>query len=224
MNDLPPWRRWFEVFIRFLIFYSIFSFYAEVDFAKEDTSSGFWLWSERVVAIIFTIEYILRWSWSPHGWKWPFTFYAVVDLLAILPFYIGFFVPSHHLGVIRSLRVLRLLKLTRYSLALDRFLDSFRRVKDELTIIMVFLMIVVFLGATLLYEFEHPVQPEKISCLADATWLCFITIATIGYGDIYPMTWPGRIIVMIVCVLGLGIFGSFVSLLGSSVICRDKKP
>lgn len=222
MDELPPWRRWFEVFIRLLIFYSIFSFYAEVDFAKEDSSNGFWLWSERVVAIIFTIEYILRWSWSPHGWKWPFTFYAVVDLLAILPFYIGFFVPSNHLGVIRSLRVLRLLKLTRYSLALDRFLDSFRRVKDELTIIMVFLMIVVFLGATLLYEFEHPVQPDKITSLADATWLCFITIATIGYGDIYPMTWPGRIIVMIVCVLGLGIFGSFVSLLGSSVI--SKKP
>lgn len=210
----------FEIFIRVLIFYSIFSFYAEVDFAHDDVR-GFWLWSERVVAVLFTIEYFLRWSWSKHGWKWPFTFYAVVDLLAILPFYVGFFVQPHHLGAIRSFRVLRLLKLTRYSIALDRFLESFRRIKDELAIIVVFLMIVVFLGATLLYEFEHPVQPDKIACLSDATWLCFITISTIGYGDIFPITWPGRIVVMVVCVLGLGVFGSFVSLLGSSLTNKD---
>lgn len=222
LPELPPWRLRFEVLIRVLIFYSIFSFYAEVDFAKEDTSSGFWLWSERLVAIIFTIEYFLRWSWSKHGWKWPFTFYAIIDLLAILPFYTGFFLKPHHLGIIRSFRVLRLLKLTRYSMALDRFLDSFKRIRDELAIITVFLMIVIFLGATLLYEFEHPIQPDKITCLSDATWLCFITISTIGYGDIYPVTWPGRIIVMIVCILGLGVFGSFVSLLGSSLV--NKKP
>lgn len=221
MDTLPSWRGKFEVFIRCLIFYSIFSFYAEVDFAKQTHSQGFWLWSERVVAVLFTLEYFLRWRWSKHGLWWPLTFYSLVDLAAILPFYIGFFVDVEHLGIIRSLRILRLLKLSKYHLAVDRLWVSFKAIKDELAVLGLFLMMVVFFGSTLIYEFENPAQPEKISSLADATWLCFITIATVGYGDVAPITWPGRIVVMIVCVLGLGAFGSFVSLLGSSLLKKN---
>lgn len=215
--DLPPWRRHFEVFIRVLIFYSIFSYFAEVDFAKDRHSQGFWLWSERLVAVLFTVEYFLRWSWSKHGWRWPFTFYALIDLAAVLPFYLGFFVDAQHLGVIRSLRVLRLLKMARYHSALDKVLASFSKVKDELTVVGVAVIILILFSSTLMYEFEHAAQPDKFSSLSDSVWWCFVTLTTIGYGDLCPVTWPGRLTAIVTMLFGVGLFGIFVSLIGGAL-------
>ncbi len=220
---LPLWRLWFERFIKLLIIYSIVSFYIEFDFAKTPHSVGFWLWNERAIAVIFTIEYFLRWHWSKHGWRWPFTFYAVIDLAAIIPFYLGFFVEIETLGAIRALRILRMMKFTRYHTALDHVIAAYVRVHNELMVLSGAILVLILFASVAIYHCEHDAQPDKFGSLSDSVWWCFVTITTIGYGDLVPLTWPGRIVAIITALLGMALFGTFVSIIGGSFIVGLKK-
>src|SRR2546421_4367292 len=102
-------RRLLELFVQVLIFYSLLMYFLELEFTISERSVGFWLWSERIVATLFTIEYITRWVVS-RSWLYPLRPMALVDLVAILPFYVGFFVDLRSLRLVRTLRVLRLFK------------------------------------------------------------------------------------------------------------------
>jgi voltage-gated potassium channel len=123
-----------ESFFQFVIFYSLATFFVELEFFKSENSlvgPRFFLWSERLVASIFTVEYALRWIRSKN-WRYPITFTAIVDLLAVLPFYVGFLVDLRVLRLIRTLRMLRLFKLHRYNTALRSFVASIRNAGDQL--------------------------------------------------------------------------------------------
>jgi len=210
-----------EVFIQCIIFYSLAMYFFELEFAgTENSREGvlFFLWSERVVAVIFTIEYFVRWFFAPNRKKYPITPMAVVDLVAVLPFYIGFMVDLRVLRLIRTLRILRLAKLYRYNEALKSFITSFTRIKEELKVIGVAIIFLVFLSATIEFEFERQAQPESFSRYSDAVWWSIITLTTVGYGDMFPVTVGGRITAVLTLVVGLGIFGTFLSLIGSAFI------
>src|SRR5262245_49852229 len=101
---MTPKQRYCELFIVALILYSVITHFIEIEYVRSDASFGFWLWSERVVAAIFTVEYVIRWRAS-RSWLYPFRPMAIVDLVAVLPFYIGFFVDLRSLRLIRLLRV-----------------------------------------------------------------------------------------------------------------------
>src|SRR5665213_1165639 len=122
-DDLPPWRRWFEICIQVLIFYSILCYYFEIEMTGGSPSKGWWVVNEQVVAILFTLEYLFRWAVSHDRRGHPFRAMAVIDLLAILPFYLSFLVDFRVLRLVRTLRVLRLLKLYRYNAALQHVLS-----------------------------------------------------------------------------------------------------
>ncbi len=117
-----------EVFIQSVIFYSLAMYFVELEFAhSNNTRQGFpfFLWSERVVAAIFTVEYLVRWLFSKNRLRYPFQPMSIIDLLAVLPFYVGFMVDMRVLRLIRTLRILRLFKFYRYNDALRSFVVSF---------------------------------------------------------------------------------------------------
>lgn len=210
-----------ELFIQFLIFYSLATYFVEVEFLKTENSREglkFFLWSERIVAIIFTIEYIIRWWISKNKLNYPFTWMAIVDLVSILPFYIGFMIDLRSLRLIRTLRVLRIFKVYRYNKAMNNFAISFSKIKRELQVIGVVVFVFVFLSSTIIYEIERVAQPEAFDSYSDAVWWSVVTLTTVGYGDAYPITDLGRIVAGITVVLGLGVFGTFISLIGGAFI------
>lgn len=208
-----------EVFIQCVIFYSLLTYFVELEFAGTENSKEGWLfflWSERVVAIIFTIEYFVRWFYAKDRLRYPITPMAIVDLVAVLPFYIGFMVDLRVLRLIRTLRILRLFKFYRYNEALRSFVISFNKIRRELQVIGVAILFLILLSATIEYEFERTAQPEMFSSYSKAIWWSVITLTTVGYGDMYPVTIGGQITAVVTLVIGLGIFGTFLSLIGSA--------
>jgi len=166
---------------------------------------------------IFTIEYILRiWSCiedpryrAPKGSRLRFaiTPLAIVDLLVVLPFYLPFiFDDLRFIRAMRLFRFFRILKLARYSRALQTFDDVLRLKKDELGLMLFTMIILLITSAGLMYEVEHAAQPEAFASIPDAMWWGIVTLATVGYSDIYPVTPWGRLIGSLVVILGIGLF------------------
>jgi voltage-gated potassium channel len=221
LNDSSTSRRWFEYVVQGLVVYAIVCYYLESELAESGyiaPGSMFFLWNDRALAGLFTLEYLFRWVHSKRPLRYPFTLLAVIDLLAIFPLFVELAVDLRTLKLIRTLRVLRLFKLYRYNRALQTVLHGFRRVKDELAVVGFVLIVMVMFSSVAIHEFEHEIQPEKFRRLSDSVWWSFITLTTVGYGDLYPITAGGRIIAVITMIIGSGLFGTFISLVGSSFL------
>jgi len=211
----------FEVLIQLVIFYSLVVYFLELEFTDtEHTLQGhpFFLWSERFVAGVFSIEYLIRWACARRRLLYPLTPLALVDLAAVLPFYCGFLVDMRMLRLVRTLRVLRLFKLYRYNEALRSFVSSYGKVKRELHILGVAILLLVVLSGTIVFEAERDVQKEMFRKYSDGIWWSVVTLTTVGYGDKYPITITGRLTACITLFIGLGLFGSFISLVGGAFL------
>ena len=172
---------------------------------------------EIVSVVIFTIEYIIRvWTsdlmfseLSPikSRLKYIFSFMAIVDLLAILPFYVPFLIPVD-LRVLRMLRIVRLLrvfKVNRYTHALSAIGRVFKRKKSQLLSSVFVVIILMIIAAVLMYNVENAAQPEVFSNAFTSLWWAVATFTTVGYGDIYPITVLGKILSGVIALLGIGL-------------------
>ena len=166
---------------------------------------------------VFTVEYILRvWSCTvnprfkdPVRGRLQFlvTPLALVDLMAVLPFYLPFLFPDlRFMRAMRLFRLFRVLKLARYSESLQTFVDVLRLKKEELLLMLFAIMILLVVSSSLMYEAENAAQPEAFAIIPAAMWWGIVTLATVGYGDVYPVTPWGRFIGSIVVILGIGLF------------------
>ncbi len=211
--------RYLEIFILLLILYGIITHLLELEFADNDNAAVFFLWSERVVTVLFTIEYFVRWI-NARSLLYPFRPMAIVDLLAVLPFYLGFLLDMRSLRLIRAGRVIRLMKLYRYTNALSGIQSAFVRVRYEFGFAVFTLACLCSVG---IYEAEKAAQPVMFAKLSDAAWYTVTTLTTVGYGDKVPVTLAGRLIAVFMMVCGLGLFGTFVSLIGSAFLEELRK-
>lgn len=168
------------------------------------------------IVIIFTIEYILRIIVAENKWKYIFSFYGLIDLLAILPFYITVGIDLRALRMFRLFRILRALKLFRYSKAIKRFYLTFKSVQDELLAFFFIVCFLIFLSAVGIYYFENPAQPEVFKSVFHSLWWAVITLTTVGYGDIYPITVGGRLFTFLILMIGFGIIAIPTGLLTSA--------
>ncbi|MCF8057204.1 MAG: ion transporter [Desulfocapsa sp.] len=176
------------------------------------------LWKiEAITVIIFTIEYISRVVVAGQKLKFIFSFYGIIDLLAILPFYLALGVDLRSVRAFRLLRMLRILKLIRYSKAMRRFHRAFIIAKEELILFFFVTVILLYLSAVGIYYFEGSAQPEQFKSVFHSLWWSVATLATVGYGDIFPITAGGRIFTFFVLMVGLGIVAVPTGLIASAL-------
>ncbi len=195
--------------------------------AVADSHGTAFLGFEIVSVAIFTVEYLVRiWVSVEHlPWsqmkplkarlRYMCQPYPLIDLLAILPFFLAFILPLGDGRVLRLLRLLRLLKLARYSPALatlGRVLMGERRALFAAMLIMSALLLVT---STVLYNLERVAQPDAFGSVPDAAWWALATLTTVGYGDAVPVTAWGRVAGGVVMVLGVGMFTLPVAILAS---------
>ncbi|MFP6742281.1 MAG: cyclic nucleotide-gated ion channel [Alphaproteobacteria bacterium] len=176
--------------------------------------------------IVFTVEYVLRiWSCTerPHGvnrgpiadrLRFAVTPMAIIDFLAVAPFYLSILFAID-LRFLRVFRLLRLFKMTRYSPAIEmlgRVLYNERRALLSVMLIMIVLLV---FTASLMHLFEHQAQPEAFSSIPAAMWWAVVTLTTVGYGDVVPVTVIGKLLGGFVTILGVGAFAMPAGLLAS---------
>lgn len=176
--------------------------------------------------VIFTVEYVLR-VWTANlipvykkpvagNIKYALTPLAVIDLLAILPFYLPFVgVDLRLLRVLRIFRIFRLFKIARYVEALSFINRVFGRKKEELIISLIFTLFLLLFASTLMYYVENEVQPEVFSSIPETMWWGIATLTTVGYGDVYPITPLGHLLGGVIAIIGIGLFALPTGILAS---------
>jgi voltage-gated potassium channel len=209
--------RYFDPFIMCLILLNVVAVVLEtVDWIYAPYAPLFQAFEILSVAV-FTVEYLLRvWSCTVNPrfkdpvrgrLRFMMTPLALVDLLAVLPFYLPFLIPDlRFMRAMRLFRLFRVLKLARYSESLQTFIDVLRLKKEEMLLMFFAIIILLIISSSLMYEAEHAAQPDAFRSIPAAMWWGIVTLATVGYGDVYPVTDWGRLIGSVVVILGIGLF------------------
>ena len=187
---------------------------------------------EYFSVVVFSVEYALRvWSCvedpqyaSPilGRLRFALTPLAIVDVLAVLPFYLPFLgVDLRVLRMFRLFRVMRIMrvaKLARYSESLQMLVRVVKSRKDHLVSAVFILLILLVVAASLMYYAEHDAQPKTFSSIPAAMWWAAATLTTVGYGDAYPVTPIGKVMAAVVAMLGIGMFALPTGILGAAFL------
>ncbi|MDY6789869.1 MAG: ion transporter [Thermodesulfobacteriota bacterium] len=171
---------------------------------------------EVITVILFTVEYLLRIIVAEKKLKFIFSFFGIIDLLAILPFYVASGIDLRSIRIFRLLRLIRAMKILRYNNAIQRFKGAFLSVKEELILFFVATVFLLFVAGVGIYYFENPVQPEHFKSIFHCLWWAVVTLTTVGYGDSYPITAGGRIFTFFILMVGLGIIAIPTGLIASA--------
>ena len=209
--------RLFAFSIQVLIVLSIITFSVETIPDLKPQTRDILQSIELVSVIVFTIEYVLRIYVADKKLKFIFSFFGIIDLLAILPFYLSFGIDLRSLRALRFVRLFRLFKLVRYNKALKHFAKAIRIAKEEIMLFLFITLILIYLSAVGIYYFEHDAQPEHFSSIFDSLWWAIITLTTVGYGDVYPITIGGRVFTFFILMIGLGIVAIPTGILSSAL-------
>ena len=220
------WSRLFDGFIVTLIVLNVAAFVAETVPSLDAAYHGYFLAFELFSVAVFTIEYLLR-LWT--AVEVPFLKRLtpakarlklatrpslVIDLLAILPFYLSMFF-SLDLRVLRTLRLLRFLKLSRYSPAMHSLIRVLANERRALVGAGLLLFAAVLFASTGIYYLESAAQPDKFGSVPDSAWWAIATLTTVGYGDVTPITPAGRLFGAVVMITGLCILALPVAIIAS---------
>jgi voltage-gated potassium channel len=207
----------FEKFIQLLILVSVVNFSIQT---LPDLSSEFLRilnMLEYFSITIFSIEYVLRIFTSKNPFKFIFSFFGLIDLIAILPFYVSLGMDLKSLRAVRLFRLLRLLKFLRYHDTLSNLKQSFDDVKRELFLFSFATVLLIYFSSVGIYFFENEAQPDAFSSIFAAMWWSVATLTTVGYGDIYPITAGGKIFSTFIVFIGLGLVAIPTGIVASSL-------
>lgn len=218
----------FDIFIIICIIISVSSIILESVASVEHILATQFAIIDRISVVVFTLEYGMRlyscveepeFMYHPIAGRFNYAkkLPSIIDLLAILPFFLEVFLSQlFDLRFLRVFRLLRLLKLTRYTGATSILTKVISREWSVLVTAAFIMFLLVILTASLGYLFEHEAQPEKFENIPQSIYWAVITLASVGYGDISPVTPMGRIMTIILALLGIGIFAIPAALLSSS--------
>ena len=193
----------FHYVIQFLIVFSLLAFSLETLPGNSETMHLVLFSIDAFCVVLFSLEYTLRIITAKKKWAYIFSFYGLIDLIAILPFYLYAIGGFMSLRVFRMFRTFRVLKLSRYNKAMHRFQIAARIVKEELILFFSVVAAMILLSATGIFFFENEAQPEKFASVFHSLWWATVTITTVGYGDSYPITLGGKIFTFFVLIIGL---------------------
>ena len=204
-----------DIFLFILILLNVTAVCLEsVSFIREKYLNLFFYF-EIISVIIFSIEYILR-VWSAPSLKvtpskssskkrlnYIYSFTGIIDLAAILPSILPIFFGGLDLRWLRVLRLLRLLKISNYSSALEDFFAAIKEEWQSFSAALYLILIALFLSSSLMYIAEHDAQPDTFSSIPETMWWGLITLTTVGYGDVSPVTPLGKFIGSFTAIMGV---------------------
>jgi len=185
---------------------------------------------EAFSVVVFTIEYLLRlwvvresarYAWPVLGRvRYAFTPFALIDLAAILPAYLPMLLPLdlRFLRALRLLRLARLLKAGRYSRSIRTVVTVLRERKEELTATLMVFGVMLIVAAGLMYFAERDAQPQLFSSIPASLWWAVVTLTSVGYGDVYPVTVLGKVLAGIIAVVGIGLYALPTAILGAAFV------
>lgn len=221
---------YFDYFISCLIVLNVLAVIVE-SYEGLSASANFYLYIFDLLSVaIFTIEYLIRiWTadllydhLSPTKARIKFIFstYGIIDLVAILPFFLPFIIKLdlRVLRALRLVRLLRVLKLGRHSSSLKMVGSVLKETKYDLLVTSFVVLILLLIASTLMFYIENEQQPEAFSNIGQSLWWAVATLTTVGYGDIYPVTAGGKILSGIIALLGVGIVALPTSILSSAFV------
>ncbi|MGE9289493.1 MAG: ion transporter [Puniceicoccales bacterium] len=180
-------------------------------------------WTERSFLVVFTIEYIVRIIRAKEWKRYVFSFMGMVDLISILPFWIGILCGSPFIRAFQIFRILRVLKLARYNEAVHLYREALKLSRHELALFGISAGILLFIAGSGIYYFENPAQPKVFSSIPAGLWCAIITLTTVGYGDSVPITDGGRLFTSVILVIGLGIVTIPTAILSSALSTLRKQ-
>jgi|TARA_B110000305_G_scaffold5978_1_gene5779 voltage-gated potassium channel len=234
VRDFINYNKYFIKFIYVLIVLNVVTLILESYKELNDNYGPFFYAFEIFSVAIFTLEYLIR-IWVSDKTKedkkerinFAFSTLGIIDLIAIIPFYLPFIFPFdlRIVRILRLFRLLRIFKLSRYSKSLKTIQYIFKETKAELSITVFVTFVLMILSSTLMYYIEHDAQPEKFASIGDAVWWAVATLTTVGYGDVYPVTALGKILSGIIALIGIGFVALPTGIISSAFIekIQDEK-
>ena len=197
--------RAFDIVIQALIIISLISFSIETLPNLSPASKLILQQIEIFTVAVFTIEYVLRLIVAKRKLSYIFSFYGIVDLIAILPFYVARGIDLRSLRIVRLMRLARVFKFVRYSKALQHYKKAFALIRGELALFLLAALFVIYIAAVGIYYCENEAQPETFRSVFHCLWWAVATLTTVGYGDVYPITVGGKLFTFFILFIGLGI-------------------
>lgn len=226
--------RCFDVFILSLIFLNVAAvILVSVESLEKSYEAHFYLF-EVFSVVVFSCEYLARvWSCATDArykravlgrLRFALTPMAIIDLLAVLPFFIGLIgIDLRFMRALRLFRIVRLAKVGRYMKALQLLSRVLRNKREELILTLGMMLLLLIVASCLMYYVENPVQPAQFPDIPHTMWWAVATFTTVGYGDIYPVTGFGKFLAGVVSILGIGLFALPTGVLGAGFVEEMQK-
>lgn len=214
-----PLGKLFDVVLLVLIVFSIILVMMEsVSSINIKYHDQFYI-AEWVITVFFSIEYILRTITIDKPRKYIFSFYGIVDLLSTIPSYIIYFVGGSNMFLavraLRLLRVFRILKITRYIGESNKLMEALKNSRAKISIFLFAVLIVCIITGTLMYLVEGP--ENGFTNIPISIYWCIVTLTTVGFGDIHPLTPLGRFIASLIMIIGYGVIAVPTGIVGAEV-------
>ena len=216
----------FDKFIYLLIIVNVVAMILESHVSIRDVYGDLFRVFESISIYIFSFEYIYRIRLAYMDKrirgvaKYVFSTFGLIDLISILPFYLNQFikVDGRFLRILRLFRLTRIFKLGRESSSLKLFIKALKGVKNELRFTLFLSALAILFSASAIYYLENEAQPDKFSSITESIWWATVSLATVGYGDVYPITAGGKIFASIISLIGIGIVAIPTGIISASFV------
>tara|TARA_B100001758_G_scaffold91714_1_gene78298 strand:+ start:3396 stop:4103 length:708 start_codon:yes stop_codon:yes gene_type:complete len=202
-----------DKFIYILIIANIIAMIAESHVSIRSIYFNEFYMFEAISIGIFSVEYLYRIVYAYRESKmkgaigYITSVFGIIDLISIIPFFLNQFtkIDGRFLRILRLFRLTRIFKLGRDSASLKLFIKALSAVKAELKFTLFLSILTILFSASAIYYLENAAQPEKFSSISESIWWATVSLATVGYGDVYPITVGGKIFASIISLVGIGI-------------------
>ena len=182
---------------------------------------------EWAFTLIFTFEYYLRIYCLKRPWKYVFSFWGIIDFLSIFPAYLSLFVPATQaltvLRLLRVMRIFRIFKMKRFQEESYHLLVAMRNSAIKILIFMLFVLVASVILGTMMFSFESN-QNESFDSILTGIYWAVVTITTVGYGDVVPVTVGGRFLAVLVMLLGYSVIAVPTGIVAGETIKEYKRP
>lgn len=202
-----------DFFLMVLILISVLTVVLESESFLRNRYQASFIWAEIIFTTVFSLEYLLRVWAAPcknrgltpvnSRLKYVFSFYGIIDIVSIAPFFLSLLFPVMDLRVLRLIRVLRILKVSHYNSALQDLGSAIHAERKSFISTLYIFLVAIFMCASLIYVFENSAQPEKFGSIIQSMWWTVVTLTTVGYGDVAPITLGGKLVGAGTAIMGV---------------------